>query len=85
MARLSDEAFAQLFPTRGRSQDSAGRLALITIFQFAEALPDRAAADAVRRRIDWKYAPLIGTERSRLRRFRLDRISRAELSGASLS
>jgi transposase len=29
---------------------------MITIFQFAEGLSDRAAADAVRSRIDWKYA-----------------------------
>jgi transposase len=32
------------------------RLALITIFQFAEDLPDRLAADAVCTRMDWKYA-----------------------------
>jgi transposase len=31
-------------------------LALVTIFQFAEDLSDRQAADAVRGRIDWKYA-----------------------------
>jgi transposase len=29
---------------------------MITVFQFAEGLSDRAAADAVRSRIDWKYA-----------------------------
>ncbi len=32
------------------------QLALVTIFQFAEGLSDRQAADAVRGRIDWKYA-----------------------------
>src|ERR1051325_45054 len=32
------------------------RLALITMFQFVEDLSDRQAADAVRARIDWKYA-----------------------------
>jgi len=32
------------------------RLALITILQVAEKLPDRQAADAVRARLDWKYA-----------------------------
>ena len=32
------------------------RLALITILQFAEKLPDRQAADAVRARLEWKYA-----------------------------
>src|SRR5262245_4902505 len=31
-------------------------LALITVMQFAEDLSDRQAADAVRGRIDWKYA-----------------------------
>src|SRR5512135_181873 len=32
------------------------KLALVTVMQFAEDLSDRRAADAVRRRIDWKYA-----------------------------
>ena len=32
------------------------RLALVTVFQFLEHLSDRQAADAVRARIDWKYA-----------------------------
>lgn len=50
-----DEAFAQLFPPRGRPVESPGRLALVMVFQFAEGLSDRAAADAVRSRIDWKY------------------------------
>lgn len=31
-------------------------LAMVTLFQFAENLPDRQAADAVRTRLDWKYA-----------------------------
>ena len=31
-------------------------LAMVTLFQFAEGLPDRQAADAVRTRLDWKYA-----------------------------
>jgi transposase len=31
-------------------------LALVTVFQFLEHLSDRQAADAVRARIDWKYA-----------------------------
>ena len=34
----------------------AWRLALVTVFQFLEHLSDRQAADAVRARIDWKYA-----------------------------
>jgi transposase len=35
-----DEAFADLFPPRGRPAESPGRLALITVFQFAEGLSD---------------------------------------------
>jgi transposase len=38
----------------------AWRLALVTILQFREDLPDRRAAEAVRARIDWKY--LLGLE-----------------------
>jgi transposase len=51
-----DNAFADLFPPRGRPAESPGRLALITVFQFAEGLSDRAAVEAVQSRIDWKYA-----------------------------
>jgi len=52
---FADETFAALFPTRGRPAESPARLALVTILQFAEGLSDRAAIDAVRSRIDWKY------------------------------
>jgi transposase len=31
-------------------------LALVSIMQFAEGVSDRQAAEAVRMRIDWKYA-----------------------------
>jgi transposase len=51
-----DEDFASLFPTHGQPAEAPWRLALVTIFQFIEKLSDRAAADAVRSRIDWKYA-----------------------------
>jgi transposase len=51
-----DRAFAALFPARGQPAESPARLALVTIMQFAEGLTDRQAADAVRSRIDWKYA-----------------------------
>lgn len=50
-----DESFAHLFPHNGRPTEAPLRLALITILQFMEDLPDRQAADAVRGRIDWKY------------------------------
>jgi transposase len=52
----TDEQFSDLFPERGRPAESPARLALVTVLQFAEGLPDRQAADAVRGRIDWKYA-----------------------------
>jgi transposase len=31
-------------------------LALVSVLQFVEGLTDRQAADAVRSRLDWKYA-----------------------------
>jgi transposase len=55
-AIYQDQLFAPLFPTRGQPAASPWRLALTTIMQFAEGLSDRQAADAVRSRIDWKYA-----------------------------
>ncbi len=55
-AIYEDQAFVHLFPTRGQPAAAPWRLALVTLFQFAEDLSDRQAADAVRGRIDWKYA-----------------------------
>lgn len=55
-----DQSFASLFPHNGRAVEAPWRLALITVLQFMEELPDRQAADAVRGRIDWKY--LLGLE-----------------------
>ena len=51
-----DESFAALFPNNGQPAEAPWRLALVTIIQFAEGLSDRQAADAVRGRIDIKYA-----------------------------
>jgi transposase len=51
-----DEAFVELFSQRGQSAESPWRLALICVMQFVENLSDRQAAEAVRARIDWKYA-----------------------------
>ena len=48
--------FAALFSTTGQPAEAPAHLALITIMQFAEGLSDGQAADAVRGRIDWKYA-----------------------------
>lgn len=52
----TDEQFADLFAVRGRPVVPPWRLALVTVMQFAEGLSDRQAAEAVRVRIDWKYA-----------------------------
>jgi transposase len=52
----TDEDFADLFPTHGQPAACPWRLALICVLQFAEDLSDRQAAEAVRSRIDWKYA-----------------------------
>jgi transposase len=53
---FEDAQFAGLFAARGRPAVSPARLALVSVLQFAEGLSDRQAADAVRARIDWKYA-----------------------------
>src|SRR5690348_11408288 len=52
----TDEQFADLFAVRGRPVVPPWRLALVTVMQFAEGLSDRQAAEAVRSRIDLKYA-----------------------------
>jgi transposase len=51
-----DQDFEKLFPKRGQPAQSPWRLALVSVMQFAEGLSDRQAAEAVRARIDWKYA-----------------------------
>jgi transposase len=51
-----DQSFAHLFPQNGRPAEAPWRLAFLTVVQFMEGLPDRQAADAVRGRIDLKYA-----------------------------
>ncbi len=48
--------FAVLFSPTGQPAEAPAHLALVTIMQFAEGLSDAQAADAVRGRIDWKYA-----------------------------
>ena len=52
---LEDEQFAAAFGDRGRPGWSPSRLALVTVLQREENLADRAAAEAVRTRIDWQY------------------------------
>ena len=57
---FTDAGFADLFPRRGQPGLPPWRLALVTLLQFRENLPDRQTAEAVRARIDWKY--LLGLE-----------------------
>jgi transposase len=52
----TDDMFADLYPAKGQPAEAPWRLALVTVFQFVEGLSDRQAAEAVRGRIDWKYA-----------------------------
>jgi len=49
-------AFEVLSPQRGQPAEAPWRLAFITVMPCAEDLSDRAAANAVRSRIDWQYA-----------------------------
>src|SRR3954466_3143082 len=51
-----DQMFTSLYDARGQLATAPWRLALITVFQFLENLSDRQAAEAVRGRIDLKYA-----------------------------
>ena len=52
----TEEQFADLFPANGQPAESPAALAWVLVLQFMEGLTDRQAADAVRSRIDWKYA-----------------------------
>src|SRR5215475_4119695 len=51
-----DAEFAALFSPTGQPAEAPARLALVLILQCVEGLSDRQAAEAVRGRIDWKYA-----------------------------
>lgn len=55
--QYKDSDYAFMFASHeGRPAESPGRLNLITVMQHAEGLSDRQTAEAVRSRIDWKYA-----------------------------
>jgi transposase len=56
----ANDDFAALFSLRGAPAEAPGRLALVTVLQFAEGLSDRQAASAVAGRLDWKF--LMGLE-----------------------
>ena len=59
-----DEDFTDLFSAKGQPAQSPWRLALICVMQYMENLSDRQAADAVKGRIDWKYALSLSLEDS---------------------
>ena len=71
---FADDDFAALYPARGQPAEAPWRLALVTVLQFVENLSDRQAADAVRARIDWKYALGPGTHRPGVRQHRPVRV-----------
>lgn len=52
----TDQDSVDLFSSRGQPAYPPWRLALVTVLQFAEGVSDRQAANAVRARLDWKYA-----------------------------
>lgn len=53
---FEDADFADLYPRRGQPAWAPWRLALVCLFQYAEGLSDRQAAEMVCDRISWKYA-----------------------------
>jgi transposase len=53
---FADELFTPVYASEGQPALHPWQLALVSVMQFAENLSDRQAADAVRARIDWKYA-----------------------------
>lgn len=59
---FADAEFAEAFGVRGPRGWSPGRLALVTVFQMAENLTDRQAAEAVRDKLSWAYALGLGLE-----------------------
>ena len=63
---FEDALFADLFSARGQPAETPWRLALVSILQFLEGLPDRQAAEAVRSRIDVKYLLGLPIPRPRL-------------------
>ena len=55
-AKYRDADYADLYPAEGQPGLSPVDLAFVTAFQYMEDLADRAAAEAVQMRLDWKYA-----------------------------
>jgi len=55
-AFVRDIDLDRVYCLRGRPVEAPWRMVLVTVLQYMEGLSDRQAADAVRARIDWKYA-----------------------------
>lgn len=55
-AHFHDADFTDLYHPEGKPGLSPVLLAFVIIFQHLEKLPDRAAANALKTRLDWKYA-----------------------------
>ena len=53
---VGDEDFVEMYAETGRAAVWPSLLAMVTLFQFQEDIPDREAAEMVVKRIDWKYA-----------------------------
>ena len=51
-----DSDFAEVFSSEGQPGICPWRLAMVCVLQYLDNLSDRRAAEAVRTRIDWKYA-----------------------------
>lgn len=51
-----DEDFVDLYASEGKPAISPVMLNFVLVFQYLEKLSDRQAAEAVRVRLDWKYA-----------------------------
>ncbi len=54
--QFHDLDFADLYHVEGKPALSPVTVALVTVFQHLENLADRGAANAVRTRLDWKFA-----------------------------
>jgi len=54
--KWKEEDFADLYSSEGKPGYSPVILAFVSVFQFMERLADRQAAQALRMRLDWKYA-----------------------------
>lgn len=55
-AQLNEAEYADLYSSEGKPGISPIVLAFVSVFQFMEKLADRQAVQALRMRLDWKYA-----------------------------